>query len=162
MATITKKSGKEARLRVGSTPYGNLTAFTFSMKCASTGAVIDTEADQSTSTAAGTVIRLGIIPAGFRLVDYVAAVSTAFTATMTFKAGFEYVDGVDVTGSAAQDDDYFASGVSNAAAVTRKTATTKAVTIPKDAYFIVTTAVAANVAAAEAEFTVFAVADGPN
>lgn len=161
MATITKKLDKEARVRLGNAPYGNLTAFTFGMQCTATGAVIGTEAAQSGTTAAGTVVRLGVLPAGFRLVDYKASVSVAFTGSVTLDVGFEYVDGVNST-TVPQDDDYFASGAGNTAVVTRKATTTKEVTLPKDAYLIVTVKSQANATAAAAEFTVFAVADGPN
>ena len=75
-----------------------------------------------------------------------AIVSDAFTAATTAKIGFAYVDGVDST-SVPQDDDYFflAGLATNALVRTRSTNTGVApITLPKDAYVILTNAGAAH------------------
>ena len=160
MATITKKSTNDARVRLGATPWGNLTALAYGLDTNAAGAVIGSDADQSATTKVGDVIRLGIIPAGFRLVDYKSVISTAFKTGLTFKVGFEYVDGVD-SSDVPQNDAYFAAGgTASTAGVLRQTTAVKQVTLPKDAYLILTTAAEANDQVASAEFTVFAIADG--
>lgn len=160
MATITKKSVNDASVRLGATPWGNMAAFTYQLKTNAAGAVIGSDASQSGPTASGSVIRVGVIPAGFKLVDFKAAIATALTATVTLKVGFEYVDGVD-SAAVPQDDDYFAAtGTATTVGVVRQATANAQVTLPKDAYLIVTTEVAANAKAAAAEFTVFAVAEG--
>lgn len=159
MATITKKDTKNQAHRLGATPWGNAVALTYKLETNSAGAVIGSDAAQGSSTPIGTVIRVGTIPAGFRLVDFKAAIATAFTTNITLDVGFEYVDGVDDAG-VPQDTDYFAAGAASTAGVLRQATTNPQVTLPKDAYLIVTTAVAANAKAAAAEITIFATAEG--
>lgn len=103
MSTITQS--QSAHNNLGITPYGNLTALHFVLETNATGAAIN-----SSSTAAiaiGDVVRLGVLPAGFKLIDSQVVVQTGLTASVTGKLGFAYVDGVDVVGVAAQDDDSF-------------------------------------------------------
>ena len=160
MATTTIKSANDASVRLGSTPWGNLAALSYKLETNSAGAVLNSDASQSAVTASGDVIRVGIIPAGFKLVDYKSRIATAFKTGLTFKAGFAYVDGVD-SAAVPQDDDYFAAtGTASTAGVLRQATTVAPVTLPKDAYLIVTTEAQANDKAAAAEFTVFAVAEG--
>lgn len=158
MATITQS--QSAHNNLGVTPYGNLTALHFVLETNATGAAIN-----SNSTAAiiaiGDVVRLGVLPAGFKLIDSQVVVQTGLTAAVTGKLGFAYVDGVDVVGVAAQDDDYFGTGlVLSAAARLRNATSNSAVTLPKDAYLTLTTAGAANAKAARVEVTVLGIVQG--
>lgn len=157
MATITQS--QSAHNNLGVTPYGNLTALHFVLETNAAGAAIN-----SSSTAAiaiGDVVRLGVLPAGFKLIDSQVVVQTGLTAAVTGKLGFAYVDGVDVVGVDAQDDDYFGTGlVLSAAARLRNATSNSAVTLPKDAYLTLTTAGAANAKAARVEVTVLGIVQG--
>ena len=157
MATITQS--QSAHNNLGVTPYGNLTALHFVLETNAVGAAIN-----SSSTAAiaiGDVVRLGVLPAGFKLVDSQVVVQNGLTTGVTGKLGFAYVDGVDVVGVAAQDDDYFGTGlVLSAAARLRNATSNSAVTLPKDAYLTLTTAGAANAKAARVEVTVLGIVQG--
>ena len=83
------------------------------------------------------------------------------TASVTGKIGFEYVDGVDST-AVPQDDDYFmVAGQSLATAARLRNATTNAaVTLPKDAWLILTTAGAANAKVSKLDFILFGGSEG--
>ncbi|MFA5386794.1 MAG: hypothetical protein WC322_00145 [Candidatus Paceibacterota bacterium] len=159
MATITKKLTKNASNRLGAAPWGNMAAFTYKLETNSSGAVIGSDAAQGSSTPAGTVIRVGILPAGFKLVDFKATVGTAMTTTITADVGFAYVDGVDDS-SVPQDADYFVAAGATTVGVLRQATTVPQVTLPKDAWLTVTTAVAANAKASSIELIVLAVAEG--
>lgn len=93
--------------------------------------------------ATGDIIRLGIIPGGYELLPAhaVVLVPDAFGTGVTAKVGFAYVDGVDVT-AVPQDDDYFvtATSVASQGIIRGNNAAVGAVTLPKDAYLIVTLA----------------------
>ena len=104
---------------------------------------------------------LGTLPAGFKLLDSQVVVKTAMTASVTGNLGFAYVDGVNVTGDAAQDDDYFGAAlVLSSAARLRNVTTNGAVILPKDANLTLTTAGAANAKASRVEVTVYGIAQG--
>lgn len=169
MATITSKKGLKAN-RFGGTPYGNRTVHKFSAETAANGSLID--ADVLTAIASGDKLRLGILPAGFELHDSLTIVSTAWTASVTGKLGFEYADGVDDTQTKAdeearpyvpQDDDYFGAAIAlNAAGRTRaNNNTVRPVTLPKDAFLILTTGGAANAKASVTDILVEGVDRGP-
>lgn len=99
----------------------------------------------------GDVIQLGVIPGGFELypADCTVLVPDAFGAGVTAKVGFAYVDGVDST-AVPQDDDYFvtASAVSSQGILRGNNAAVQCLTLPKDAYLIVTLAGTAHDASA--------------
>ena len=158
MATYTKKQSYARRLT--GAPYGDMIALSdFNLTTSAAG--IPATSDATAALGVGDIIRLGIIPAGTRLLDYIGTISDAFTATSTFDLGFAYVDGVDST-AVPQDADYFASGVSLAStAVVRKATVTPPVTLPKDAYLILTNKVAAQSAAGVADFVIVGQAVGP-
>lgn len=157
MATITKKF--DPNLRVGSTPWGNTRGLKYTLETNSSGAVIG--ADSTAAVASGDKVRIGVIPAGTSLLDSLAILSVAMTASVTGKIGFEYVDGVDST-AVPQDDDYFlAAGQSLATAARLRNATTNAVvTLPKDAWLILTTAGANNAKASKLDFVLFGGSEG--
>lgn len=152
MATITKNALKDEKQSTG-TPYGTASTLHFQIATNSSGAVIGS--DVATGVASGDVVRMGIIPAGMRLDDAKAIVSTGWTATITGKLGFAYVDGVDST-AVPQDDDYFGTGITIATAGRYAASNTavRPVVLPKDAYLILTTAVAANAKASQTDVLV--------
>ena len=157
MATITKTGVQDKANRLGSTPYGNLVAFRYTLKTNATGAVID--GDSSAAIAIGDVVNVGIIPAGFRIVDSQVVIKTAMTAAVTASLGFLYADGVDVT-AAPQDAAYMGAGLVMSTAARLSTATVKSgALVAKDAWLTVTTAGAANAKASEVEYIVYAIKD---
>ncbi|AMO36621.1 hypothetical protein [Thauera humireducens] len=158
MATITKLGMQDPSNRLGSTPYGNLTAFRFLLTTNATGAVIG--GDSASAVASGDVVKVGVLPAGFRLIDSEIVIKTAMSASVTAKLGFAYADGVDVT-AVPQDDDLFGTGVvMSAAARLRNVTANPSVVLPKEAWLTLTTGGAANAKASEVEIIVFAINEG--
>ena len=105
-------------------------------------------------------MKIGLLPAGFRLIDSEIVVKTGMTATITAKVGFAYADGVDST-AVPQDDDFFGTGITVATAGRYRNATSNpSLTLPKEAWLTLTTAVAANAKASEMEIIVFAINEG--
>ena len=154
MATITKTQ-KDPRVSLGSTPWGNLTALRYLVQTNAAGAVLGS--DSSAAIAANDVIRVGPLPAGFRLIDSEVIVAAVLAGNA--KVGFAYQDGVDDT-KVPQDDDYFGAAVSLFAAVCVRNITANAsVTLPKDAWLTMT-ASAAVAAAGTVEVIVFGIAEG--
>ena len=157
MATITQKQSTSNNL--GATPDGNLTAFHYVLETNATGAAINS--NSTAAIASGDVVRLGVLPAGFKLIDSQVVVKTAMSASVTGNLGFAYTDGEDVTGDAAQDADYFGAAlVLSSAARLRNVTTNHAVTLPKDAYLTLTTGGAANAKASRIEVTVLGIMEG--
>ena len=109
----------------------------FTFETNSSGVYVDS--DTTTAVGNGDKVRVGVLSAGMRLHDALAIVSDAFRASSTAKIGFEYVDGVDST-DVPQDDDYFFAALALDAAGRTRAANTgvRPVTLPKDAYLIVT------------------------
>lgn len=158
MATITKLGIPDPANQLGAAPYGNLTAFRYVLKTVASGAVEG--GDSTTAVASGDTVKIGLLPAGFRLIDSEIVVKTGLTATITAKVGFAYADGVDST-AVPQDDDFFGAGITVATAGRYRNATSNAsVTLPKEAWLTLTTAVAANAKASELEIIVFAINEG--
>jgi hypothetical protein len=159
MATITKKSNGTRRFGGSGAPYGDTTNEYYKLETNSSGAV--TDSDSTAAVASGDVIRVGKLLAGFRLDDIKIIVETGWTATITGKVGFAYIDGVDDTG-VPQNDAYFATGLTIATGgVYRAAVATPPVILAKDAWLIVTTAVAANAKASAVHFIVSGVLQGP-
>lgn len=160
MATLTRKRIVDKSVNV-SAPYGNLLSFLFTMALSAAG--VYTDSDKKTAVGIGDVIRVGILPAGFRIQNAIIAISAAFTATSKFKIGFAYVDGVD-SATVPQSDTYF-STLLDAPTVGRSgitTGTSRPVTLPKDAYLIITNTVAAQATAGVIDITVDGVWLGSN
>lgn len=157
MATITKKKILN-QSTFGGTAYGNLTALAFNLTTNATGAF--TDSDTATGIAIADVVRLGVLPAGMKLLDSQLIVSDAFTASVTTSIGFAYVDGVD-SAAVPQSATYFGTGLSLASVARLRNAATNApVTLPKDAYLILTTAGAANAVVGVADVIVEGVLTG--
>ncbi len=143
MATITKKKVLNQK-QFGGVPYGNHTVLDYNLTTNAVGAF--TDSDAATGIALGDVVRLGVLPAGFRPYDSQVIVSDAFSALVTGSLGFAYVDGVD-SAAVPQSASYFGAGlVLNAVGRLRNATTNAPVVLPKDAYLILTTAGAANAA----------------
>lgn len=157
MPTITKKKVLN-QATFGGTPYGNRSALHFNLTTNAAGAFIDS--DVATGIAIADVVRLGVLPAGFRLTDSQVIVSDAFSASMTGSLGFAYVDGVD-SAAVPQSVNYFGAGISLAtAARVRNTSANAPVTLPKDAYLILTTAGAASASVGVADILIEGVLTG--
>lgn len=158
MATITKLGLQDPSNQLGASPYGNVTAFRYVLKTNASGAVVG--GDSASAVASGDTVKVGVLPAGFRLIDSEVIVKTGMTATITADVGFAYVDGVDST-AVPQDADYFADNIDVAtAARLRNARPISTVTLPKEAWLTLTTAVAANAKASELEIIVFAINEG--
>lgn len=142
MATINKKRVLTEQ-QFGGTPYGNRTALPFSFETNAAGKYVNSDTP-GTAVGIGDKVRIGVLPSGMRIDDALAIVSNAFTATATGKIGFEYVDGID-DANVPQDDDYFFAALPyNAVGRTRANNTAvRPVTLPKDAYLILTNQTAA-------------------
>lgn len=152
MATITKKTAYD-RFLTGA-PYGDTVALEYRFETTAAGALVG--GDSASAVAISDVVRIGKIPAGTRLMDSVGTISDAFVASSTYKLGFAYADGVDST-AVPQNDAYFAAAATalSSVAVQRKTTTTAPVTLPKDAYLILTNAGAAHSAAGILDVVIF-------
>jgi hypothetical protein len=137
MATITKnKVRKLPDPGFDGVPYGNVAKFGYNFTTDSSGAM--KESDEPNAVATGDKVLLGVIPGGTRLTDCDVVISDAFTGSTTMDLGFEYVDGVD-DANVPQDADYFLDGASTAATGRIRQDTPVApVTLPKDAYLILT------------------------
>lgn len=156
MAIVTSTS--KHRNQLGATPWGNLNALHFMLATAANGGALD--ADSKAPLAVGDKVRLGVLPAGSTLVDSQTVVSTALTAAVAGNLGFEYVDGVD-DDKVPQDAAYFGADLDLATAARLRNATAKApVTLPKDAFLVLTTAGAANAKAGRVDVVVQAISTG--
>jgi hypothetical protein len=150
MPTITKKNLAERQF--GGVPYGNTTTLQFALETNASGAALNS--DTTAAIGLGDVVRLGWLPAGAKLQDAQAIVSTTFSASVTGSLGFAYVDGVDST-AVPQDAAYFLSGQALSSTTRARANTAKApVTLPKDAYLILTTAGAGNAKASKLDVLV--------
>ena len=143
MATITKKRLQDANNFAAE--CGNAVVQRYNLTSNTSGAAVNS--DSTSAIGNGDKVRIGILPAGMCLDDALFIVSDAFTALVTADIGFEYVDGVDST-DVPQDADYFGTAITlhTAGRYPADNATVRPVTLPKDAYLIVTTAGAANAA----------------
>lgn len=157
MATITKKQVLTER-QFGGAPYGNHTVLPFTFETNASGVYVNS--DTATAVQISDKVRIGVLPAGAKLNDCLAILTNAFTATSTFKVGFEYVDGVDST-AVPQDDDYFFAALAATVGRTRAANTAvRPVTLPKDAYLIVTNQVAAQAEAGVLDLLIESVLTG--
>jgi len=159
MPTFTKRDTFDRRLT--GAPYGDTVALDgYNMTTNASGVVQGSDAG-ATALIVNDIVRLGIIPAGTRLLDFIGTISDAFTASSTFSLGFAYVDGVD-SAAVPQNAAYFCAGVSLASTgVVRKTAVTPPVTLPKDAYLILTNTGAVQAAVGVLDVVVIGKSVGP-
>lgn len=116
-----------------SSPYGNATALMFAL--ATTSGIVDGGSSDA-AAAAGDVVALGMLPGGMRLDSLATVVSTILVGNG--KVGFRYADGVDDV-NVPEADDYFTAAVAlGAAARVAGDGAAAVVTLPKDAFLIVT------------------------
>lgn len=157
MPTITKTQ-KDPSVSLGATPWGNLTALRYLLETNASGAVVGSNSPAAVGI--GDIVRIGPLPAGFRFVDSEVIVATGMTATITGNLGFAYADGVD-DADVPQDNDYFGAALNVAtAARLRNTTSNASITLPKEAWLTLTTAVAANAKASKIEVVIFGIAEG--
>lgn len=159
MATITKNFLGTQNLPT-TAPYGTASKLRYSLATASNGSVVD--GSSTAAVASGDVVRFGILPQGMRLDDALIIVSTGWTATVTGKIGFAYVDGVDST-AVPQDDDYFgtALAIATAGRYPANNTAVRPLVLPKDAHIILTTGTAANAKASQIDVLVDVTHVGP-
>lgn len=136
----------------GMAAYGNVTTLRSRLDTGANGAPL--RANSELALAISDKVYLQVLPAGFRLEDLQAIVSTPMTAAVTGSIGFEYVDGVD-SAEVPQDLAYFGAGIVLSAAARLRTASAKApVTLAKEAFLVLTLAGAANAKASRIDFIV--------
>ena len=152
MPTITKNRYQDTQ-NFGESPYGNLMVLEFNVTTAANGAVVSS--NSNAAVLAADVIRVGLLPAGFRIYDSLTIVSDAFTASVTGSIGFAYEDGVD-DATVPQDVDYFGAGVTLATAGRYRASnnTVRPVTLPKPAWLTITTAGATHSTVAVADILI--------
>ena len=151
MATVKLKK-INSRQFGGLAPYGNATTLIFPLSTTATGAAVD--GDSTGALAVADVVDLGQLPAGFKMDDSIAVISTALTASVTASLGFKYEDGVDSTAT-PQDAAYFGAGIVMSTAARLRNASSKAlITLPKNARLILTIAGADNAKASKTEFII--------
>ena len=143
MATITKKNAHNSPdPGFGGVAYGNVFALSFKFQTNSSGYFLDSDTPAA-AVGIGDKVILGKIPAGTRMIDVIACVSNAFTASSTIDLGFEYCDGVDDTTFPEQQDYFIDAGDWTSVGFLRRQEPTAVKTLPKDAYLILTNGVAA-------------------
>lgn len=153
MADVTKTNARNlpAPQYTHCSPFGNLSTLLFVL--ATTSGIMD-DGDKATALVAADVCILGILPGGMRLDDAVFNIPAAFTAATVLDVGFQYVDGVD-DADVPESVDYFADAiVASSAARLRNVSPDALVTLPKDAYLIVTIAGATQAATSRMEVLV--------
>lgn len=156
MATVT--NSQKHRNQLGATPWGNLNALHFILKTGANGGAL--ESDSNAPLDVGDKVRLGVIPAGSTLVDAMVVVSTGLSAAVKGDLGFEYVDGVDAV-KVPQDAEYFGVDLDLAVEDRLRNAATKApLTLPKDAYLVLTTSGTANDKAARVDVVLQVISTG--
>ena len=158
--TTINKDYQRTRQQFGGVPFGNTSSLPFNFTTNASGVLA--ASDLSTAVQSGDVVRLGVLPAGAFICDSNVIISDAFTASTTASIGFQYVDGVDST-TVPQSATYFASALAtDATGVSRKTAATAPVTLPKDAYLILTIGGAAHSSVGIMDIIIKAVQTGSN
>ena len=145
--------------KFGGVPFGNTLSLEYHFETTSAGVAVGT--DFATAVQSGDIVRLGILPAGFKLEDALLIISSAFAGSTTASFGFLYTDGVDVS-TAPQDSAYFsASAVSTASTgVSRKTGVKAPLVLAKDAYLTLTVGGAAHSSAGVLDIVVIGVDKG--
>jgi len=161
MATVTKRN---IRFDLQQTaPYGNGWSSVYTYETNASGVAINS--DQATAVQVGDVVRLGVIPAGVTIYS-ATAIMKAFTAATTCKVGFQYVDGVDSVAVPQRDDYFLTAGTSTATAARIEMNNTasyaRPITLPKDAYVILTRAGAADASASTLDLVVRGFQTGVN
>jgi len=158
MSTVTKK-------QIRNDPFfaadgcGNQSVVVFTLEVNASGILVSS--DLATALQIGDVVRIGVLPAGFKPIDALFIASDAFTALVTADIGFAYVDGVDST-VVPQDADYFGSAIAlnTAGRYPADNVAVKPETLPKDAYVTMTMAGAACAAAGRVDVVIYGIHTG--
>ena len=158
MSTVTKKAIRNDPFFT-SDGCGNKSVAVYALEVNASGVLVNS--DLATALQIGDKVRIGVLPAGFKLIDALHIVSDAFTALVTADIGFEYVDGVDST-VVPQDADYFGSAIAlnTQGRYPADNVAVKPETLPKDAYVILTMAGAACAAAGRVDVVISGVHTG--
>lgn len=136
----------------GVKPEGNITSYRARLDTAANGAAVNS--NSTVALAVTDKVYLNTLPVGMLLENGVVIVSTAMSAGVTGSLGFEYADGVD-NAVVPQDAAYFGTGIVLSAAARIANASSKAlVTLPKEAFLILTLAGAANAKASRIDFVI--------
>jgi len=140
MADI-KKNYIDTVSQFGGVPYGNTTTLEFDMN--TTSGVVD-DSNVATAVQIDDVIEIGVLPAGFRIMDALIIISAVYTASSTFTIGFAYVDGVD-DANVPEDADYFTADLAadSAARTPADNTAVAPIELPKAAYLTIDNGVAA-------------------
>ena len=158
MSTVNKKAIRQDPFFT-SDGCGNKSVATFTLEVNASGVLVSS--DLATALQIGDVVRIGVLPAGFKMIDALFLVSDAFTALVTADIGFAYVDGVDST-TVPQDAYYFGSAITLATQgrYPADNVAVKPETLPKDAYVTLTMAGAACAAAGRVDVVIEGVHTG--
>jgi len=139
--------------------YGNTTVLHFQLQTNASGAVVNS--NSGAALAIGDVVDLGPLPEGIRLIDSLAVISDALTASATGSLGFAYEDGVD-SAEVPQDAAYFGAGIVLSATARLRNSSSKAlVTLPKPARLVLTIAGAAIAEAGKVDIVITGELTGP-
>lgn len=156
MARITNTKVRSVPVP-GVAPYGNVSALAFPIFTDDKGKWV--EGDSMEPAASGDILRLGIVPAGFRPLDALLCVNKAISG-LSGKVGFEYCDGEDDPDVPQDDAAWFTAGNFGAEGVTQKDGAIVAPRLPKDSYLILTASGAPS-AAGEAWVVLIGINHGP-
>jgi len=159
MPTINLKQLQSAS-QFGGSPYGNDSVRYFTQKTLPSGALEG--GDSAAPIGQGDKVRLGILRKGYMPQDALLAVSNGMSNNVTGSIGFEYIDGIDDL-TVPQNAGYFFTPGTVLSAPARIRATNNAafpVTLPKDAFVILTTAGGANAKASRLDLVVYGVDRG--
>ena len=158
MSTVTKKQIRNDPFFT-SDGCGNKSVAVYTLEVNASGVAVNS--DLATALQIGDVVRIGVLPAGFKMIDALFITSDAFTALVTADIGFAYVDGVDST-VVPQDADYFGSAIAlnTQGRYPADNVAVKPETLPKDAYVTLTMAGAACAAAGRVDVVIYGVHTG--
>ena len=158
MSTVTKKAIRNDPFFT-SDGCGNKSVAVYTLEVNASGVLVNS--DLATALQIGDVVRIGVLPAGFKMIDALFIASDAFTAQVTADIGFAYVDGVDST-VVPQDADYFGSAIAlnTQGRYPADNVAVKPETLPKDAYVTLTMAGAACAAAGRVDVVIYGVHTG--
>lgn len=156
MATITNTKLRGVPLP-GNAPYGNVTALAYPIFTDDKGKWLD--GDSMEPAASGDILRLGVIPAGFRPLHAYVSVNKPISG-LSGKVGFEYVDGEDDPDIPQKDDAWFTAADCGSEGITPRDGSLASPRLPKDSYLILT-ATGAPSGAGEAWIVLVGINHGP-
>lgn len=156
MATITNTKLRSVPVP-GVSPYGNMSAMAYPIFTDDAGKWVD--GDSAEPAASGDVLKLGVIPAGFRPLWAYVTVNKAISG-LSGKVGFEYCDGEDDPDIPQKDDAWFTSANCGSEGITERDGSLASPRLPKDS-FLILTASGAPSGAGEAWIVLVGINHGP-